>query len=229
MVEFRGVSKIYPCQPGGAVRALVDASFVVETGEIVVLCGPTGAGKSTVLRLAYGDERPSEGQVVVDGDDVGTLGRSGLARLRRRLGVVPQESRLVAARTVFENVALVLWARGAARRDARSRALAALRDAGLTARLHAFPSELAAGERQRLLVARALVSAPRLLLADEPTGTLDDPGAREIGELFRTVNARGTTVLVATRTSSLGRELRGRTLTLAAGRLSPDRSPDATA
>ncbi len=224
MVELRGVSKVYVPRPGGrAIQALTDVSFQVAAGELVVLSGPTGCGKSTVLRLLCGEERASQGAILVNGEDVGALPRRGVARLRRRLGVVPQEARLLGDRTVFGNVAVVLRALGASRRDARARALAALREAGLAGRANAFPRELAAGERQRLLVARALAGVPALLLADEPLmafgGALDGPAAQEVFDLLRGAQARGATVLVATQAAGLADALKARPVFLDGGRV----------
>lgn len=220
MVEFRGVSKLYVPRAGGPViRALTEASFQVAQGEVVVLAGPAGAGKSTVLRLVAGEERPSQGRLLVDGEDVGALGRRGVARLRRRLGVVSQDPRLLGDHTVFGNVALVLRALGASLREARARAREALREAGLAARANAFPGELTAAERRRLALARALAGGPRLLLVDEPTAGLDATATAGIVELLRGARARGTTVLVATQADGLARALGARTLVLGDGRL----------
>jgi cell division transport system ATP-binding protein len=220
MVEFRAVSKLYARRAGGpVVPALSDATFRVEPGELVVLAGPSGAGKSTVLRLASGLERPSAGRLVVDGEDLDTLGRRGLLRLRRRLGIVPQEPGLLDERTAFGNLTLVLRALGASRGEARRRSLRALREVGLAARANAFPGELTASERCRLALARALAGGPRLLLVDEPTTGLDHAAVREVLEVLRAAHARGTTVLVAAGAPGLAGELGARALFLAEGRL----------
>ncbi len=220
MVEFRGVSKVYIRRAGGpVVHALADATFAVGPGDIVVLSGPTGSGKSTLLRLVAGEERASQGCVVVDGEDVATLGRRGLARLRRRLGIVPAEPRLLSDRTAFGNVALVLRALGASRRTARANGLAALREAGLAAKANAFPSELTVAERRRLCLARALAGGPRLLLADEPAAGLDEPAAQEVVDLLRRAHGQGATLLVATRAAGLAADLGARALTVEGGRV----------
>jgi cell division transport system ATP-binding protein len=224
IIELRAVSKVYAPRRGGRpIQALTAVSLEVKAGELVVLTGPSGAGKSTVLRLLTGEERPTEGAVVVDGEEPGRLGPRALARLRRRLGVVPQEARLLDDRTAVENVALVVRALGGSRRAARTRAVALLRETGLAGRASAFPAELAAGERQRLLVARALASDPRLLLADEPLGTAagtpDGSGGDGIVGLLRQIQARGVTVVVASQAPSMATALGGRVLRLEAGRL----------
>ena len=222
MVEFRGVTKLYPRAGGQRLEALVDLSFEIAPGELTVVAGPSGAGKSTLVRLAMGEERPSRGAVLVAGENLAGLGRHGLARVRRRLGVVSQEGRLLPDRTVFGNVAFVLRALGMRRREARARALAQHREAGLAGRLNALPRELAHAERQRLLLARALASVPSLLLADEPTAMLDGPTTDEILSLLRAAQARGMTVFVATHAPEVAARLGGRKLRLDAGRLRED-------
>jgi cell division transport system ATP-binding protein len=221
MVEFRAVSKSYVRRKGGApVPVLVDATFEVGSGEAVVLTGPAGSGKSTLLRLLTGEERPTGGRVLVDGEDVATLGRRGVARLRRGLGVVPAEPRLVADRTAFQNVAVVLRALGASRRAARAAGLAALREAGLATKSNAFPAELTAGERRRLCLARALAGAPPLLLADEPTAGLDEATAAQVVELLRRARGQGSSLLVTSQAVGLAASLGARALTLEGGRVS---------
>jgi ABC-type ATPase involved in cell division len=225
MLELRGVSKIYGRAAGGRVEALVDLSFEVKPTELAVLVGPVGAGKSTLLRLVTGEERPTRGSVLVDGMDVGTLGGRGLARLRRTLGVLPQDGPLLPDRTAVGNVTFVLRALGVGRGEARERALAALVEVGLGPARNALPHELAAGERRRVLLARALATRPRLLLADEPTAMLDATAAATVVALLRSLAGRGTTCLVATQAVELARGLEGRILQLAAGRLRPEASP----
>jgi cell division transport system ATP-binding protein len=219
MVEFQGVSKVYTRAAGGRVEVLADTTFQIDSGEMAVVSGPSGAGKTTLLRLVWGEERPSRGAVLVAGANVGTLSGGELARLRRRLAVVPQDRRLLADRTVFGNVAFVLRALGVPRSQVRTRTLEALREAGVTAKLTALPPELAQGERQRLLLARALATAPHLLLVDEPTDMLDDVAAGEVLALLRAVQARGSTVLVATHVPDVAKRLGGRSLVLEGGRV----------
>ncbi len=219
VVEVRGVSKVYTRKAGSRVPALTGATLQLGPGQMMVVSGPSGSGKSTLLRLVAGEERPTEGAVLVDGVDVGALGRRGLARLRRRLAIIPQAPRLIGDRTALGNITVVLRALGASPGEARARAASALREAGLTARSASLPVELAAGERQRLVVARALASAPQLLLADEPTGALDPAATREIVALLRAAQARGTAMLVATRDAGLAAALGGSALTLDGGRM----------
>ena len=225
VVEFRGVSKVYARAAGGRVDALVDATFQIGAGETAVVSGPSGAGKSTLLRLVYGEERATRGSVLVDGVDIATLDRRGLAGLRRRLGVVPQDERLLADRTVFGNVAFVLRALGVPRAEVRPRAFGTLREAGLAQRLNALPSELAHGERRRLLLARALAPGPGLLLVDEPSDTRVDAGGEEILGLLRAAQGRGLTMLVTTRCPELAPRLDAVALRLEGGRLRREGDP----
>ena len=225
MLELRGVSKVYGRAAGGRVEALLDLSFEVKPTELAVLVGPGGSGKSTLLRLVAGEERPTRGSVLVDGVEVGTLGKRGLARLRRSLGILFQDAPLLPDRTALGNVTFVLRALGMGRGEARERALAALVDVGLGPARNALPDELAAGERRRVLLARALAPRPRLLLADEPTAVLDATDAAIVVRLLRSLAERGTTCLVATQEVEIARALDGRVLPLAAGRLRPEARP----
>jgi cell division transport system ATP-binding protein len=225
MLEFRGVSKVYGRAAGGRVEALVDLSFEVKPTELAVVVGPSGAGKSTLLRLVTGEERPTRGAVLVNGTAVETLGRRGLARLRRSLGIAPQGGCLLPDRTALGNLTFLLRALGAGRVEARDRALAALAETGLGAMRNALPHELAEGDRRRLLLARALATRPRLLLADEPTAMLDLAQAAAVVALLRAAAARGTTCLIATQLPELAHALDGRILQLAAGRLRPEGDP----
>jgi ABC-type ATPase involved in cell division len=225
MLELRGVSKVYGRAAGGRVEALADLSFEVKPTELAVLVGPVGAGKSTLLRLITGEERPTRGVVLVDGTEVGALGARGLARLRRSLGVLTQDGCLLSDRTALGNLTVVLRALGTRRREARERALAALVEVGLGAARNALPHELAAGERQRVLLARALATRPRLLLADEPTAMLDPVAAAAVVTLLRSLSLRGVTCLVATQATEVARALDGRLLRLEAGRLRPEGDP----
>jgi cell division transport system ATP-binding protein len=221
MIRLQHVSMVFGAGPS-RVAALSDVSFHIAKGEFVVLSGASGAGKTTLLRLLYGAEMPSEGDIDVAGFDVAALRRSEIPRLRRSIGIVFQDSKLLAGRSVFENVAFVLRVLGTARRDITPRAFAALKAVGLSARAQAFPHQLSQGEAQRASLARAIVKSPGLLLADEPTGNLDDDMAGEILALVKDIWSRGTTVLFATHQARLVPQLRRRTLKLEGGRLVKD-------
>jgi len=221
MIQLRAVSKEYRVGPV-KVTALADVSFDIEKGEFTVLGGPSGSGKTTLLRLLYRDEVPTEGEIRVAGLDVTGLRRSQIPRLRRAIGVVFQDAKLLPGRTVFENVSFVLQVLGAPRREIAPRVIQALKAVGLSSRAQALPAQLSLGEQQRAALARALVKEPALLLADEPTGNLDEGIAEEILDLLREIWSRGTTILLATHRAALADQLKRRTLVLDGGRLLKD-------
>jgi cell division transport system ATP-binding protein len=221
MIALRHVAKVY--KVGSArIPSLTDVSFRVEAGEFVVLHGPSGAGKTTLLRLLYRATTPTEGDVEVLGESLHDLRRGEIAALRQSIGVVFQDAKLLQARTVFENIAFVLRVLGTPRREVRAGVIEALRTVGLGARAQSYPSQLSQGEAQRAALARAIVRKPILLLADEPTGNLDDDMAEEVLAVIRDIWARGTTVLLATHQARLVAQLRRRTLRLEGGRLVKD-------
>jgi cell division transport system ATP-binding protein len=215
MIELYHVNKDY----GRSHHALVDVSLAVEKGDFVFLTGASGAGKTTLLRLLFREEIATSGKILVDGINVSTLPASRVPRLRRRLGIVFQDFKLLPRRTVFENVALVMEITGASRKVQRSRTYAVLEMLGLNHKVRAHPLELSGGEQQRVAIARALVSEPVLLLADEPTGNLDPDLSWDIMTLFKSINIRGTTVLVATHDRDLIARMGKRVIALDAGRL----------
>lgn len=221
MIRLHRVCKLFQ---GGPMKlpALNDVSFAVEKGEFVVLSGASGAGKTTLLRLLYADERASDGDIEVAGFDVTNLRRSEIPLLRRSLGIVFQDAKLLSGRTVFENIAFVLRVLGAPRHEITPKTFQALKAVGLSSRAQAYPAQLSQGEAQRAALARAIVKSPALLLADEPTGNLDEEMAGEILDLIKDIWSRGTTVLVATHQSRLAAQLKRRTLRLDAGVLTKD-------
>ena len=221
MIEFHRVSKVYAVGPV-KVPALSDVSFTVGKGEFVVLAGPSGAGKTTLLRLLYRDEVPTEGEVEVLGRPVAELRRSQVAELRRSIGVVFQDAKLLPGRTVYENIAFVLRVTGTPRREITPRVFDALRAVGLSARAQSYPAQLSQGEAQRASLARAIVRKPALLIADEPTGSVDDAMAAEIIEVVKDIWARGTTVVLATHQVQLALRLKRRMLVLEGGRVVKD-------
>jgi cell division transport system ATP-binding protein len=221
MIELRHVGKVYRVGPA-RIPSLTDVSFRVDRGEFAVLHGPSGAGKTTLLRLLYRAAVPTEGDVEVLDQDLHDLRRSEVAALRRSIGVVFQDAKLLQARTVYENIAFVLRVLGTPRRQVKTEVLEALRTVGLGARAQSYPFQLSQGEAQRAALARAIVRKPPLLLADEPTGNLDDDMADEVLGVIRDIWACGTTVLLATHQSRLAAQLRRRTLRLEGGRLVKD-------
>jgi cell division transport system ATP-binding protein len=212
------VSKHYP----GGQRALDEVSFGIERGEFAFLTGPSGAGKTTLLRLIFRQEVPSDGQILVNGRNVTSLPRRKIPYLRRTMGVVFQDFRLIPRKTVFENVAYLPRVLGYDRKRQKRLAYDTLRQVGLAHRMKAFPLELSGGEQQRVSIARALINQPEILVADEPTGNLDPELTLEIMELIAGVAARGTTVLVATHELGLVERFGKRTLRLEAGRIAAD-------
>jgi cell division transport system ATP-binding protein len=194
----------------------------VHRGEFVVLTGTSGAGKTTLLRLLYREEVPTEGDIEVLDTPLDSLDRAGVAELRRSLGIVFQDAKLLPGRTVFENIAFVLRVVGTPRREIGPRTLEALRAVGLSARAHAYPAQLSQGEAQRAALARAIARKPPLLLADEPTGDLDESMAAEVLDVIRGIWDDGTTVFLATHQARLAAGLGHRTLILQAGRLVKD-------
>ncbi|MEJ2503811.1 MAG: cell division ATP-binding protein FtsE [Gemmatimonadota bacterium] len=216
MIRFEGVSREYP----RSGRALNDVSLHVRKGEFVFLTGHSGAGKTTALRLMHASELPSEGEVRISGYDTRTLGSKDVALLRRKIGYVFQNFRLLPDRTASQNVAFALEVTGAKRAVIRSKVGRLLAQVGLAAKANSVPSELSGGEQQRVAVARALANDPMVLLADEPTGNLDERATRGIYQLFRDINAAGTAVLLATHDAGLIRQSSGcRVLELAHGAL----------
>lgn len=199
--------------------ALAALSLHVDQGEMVFLTGPSGAGKTTLLRLLYGAERPERGQIIVNGRNIARLQRRHLPDLRRSLGLVFQDFKLLPDRTAFDNIAFVLRAVGAPSREIRQRVTRLLYHVGLSHQRDVLARQLSGGEQQRVAIARALVNTPQLVLADEPTGNLDPEMTREIMRLFVQMHQHGTTVLIATHDQTLLSHTDYRVLTLRSGRL----------
>ena len=196
MILLEGVTKRYGRH--GEVLALDDVSLDVDEGAFLLLTGPSGAGKSTLLKLIFADERPDSGRVCLFGRDISRLRRSSIPYIRRNVGVVFQDFKLLAERSALENVMMALEIRALPRREMREKAADILAAVGLAWKLDAKPRQLSAGEQQRVAVARALVGEPAILLADEPTGNLDPDLTRELLTLFADVHRRGTTIILAT-------------------------------
>ena len=215
MIRFEQVSKRY----AGGITALTGLTLAIESGEMVILAGHSGAGKSTLLKLIPAIERPTQGLVVVNGQNVSALKRAAVPFLRRNLGLIFQDQKLLYDRSVFNNVMLPLAIAGVPPRDAGRRVRAALDKVGLLEREKALPIALSGGEQQRLSIARAVVARPSILIADEPTAHLDDDTARDIVAVFRSFNQVGVTVLVATHHEALFAPFMTRRVTLSHGRL----------
>ncbi|MEM9290172.1 MAG: cell division ATP-binding protein FtsE [Acidobacteriota bacterium] len=220
MIRFFSVGKRYP---GGQV-ALRDVSFHIPRGEFVFLTGASGAGKTTLLKMIFREEVPSSGQILVNGRNVSSIPSRKIPYLRRSIGVVFQDFRLLERKTVFENVTYLPRLLGHDRSEQKRLAVEALQQVGLAHRLSAFPMQLSGGEQQRVAIARALINEPELIIADEPTGNLDPDLSRDILQLFQEINRRGTTLLVATHDRDTIHRVGGRILTLDAGSLAGDES-----
>ncbi len=224
MIRFDRVGKRYP----GGIAALAELTFAVESGEMIVLSGHSGAGKSTLLKLIPAIERPTQGAVVVNGQNVAALKRAAVPYLRRNIGMIFQDQKLLFDRSVLANVLLPLAIVGLPGKEAERRARAALDKVGLLAREKAMPIALSGGEQQRLAIARAVVNRPAILLADEPTANLDADSAADILEIFRAFHQVGVTVIIATHDPQWMARLAPRVMRLERGQLVQPVQPGAS-
>ncbi len=218
MVELHGINLVYP----NGYQALHEIELLVRKGEFVFLVGTTGSGKSSLLKLLYREQEPKNGSVYVDNQDVGELRRSEIPYLRRKVGVIFQDFRLLREKTAWENVAYALEVTGARRREIPRKVARVLELVGLLSKRKRMPGQLSGGEQQRVAIARALVNEPRLLLADEPTGNLDPDSSWDIMQILSRVNAEGTTVLVATHDQQIVDTMRKRVIVMRQGRIAED-------
>lgn len=217
MIQLFHVSKYYGERP-----ALSDINLHIEKGEFVLLMGASGAGKTTLLKLLFGTERPDEGQILVQSRNIARLTSSEVPYLRRTIGFVFQDFRLLPKKSVFDNVAMPLLVQGASHNEIRRKVLEALKSVGVEHRKESRPAMLSAGEQQRVCIARAVVNGPMVLLADEPTGNMDPQLAGEIIDLFKLINARGTTVVIATHNRQVVDQVKRRVVTLSQGEVMSD-------
>jgi len=213
MIQLHNVTLSYQKD----ATALNDINMRIGKGEFVFLTGPSGAGKTTLLRLLYGALTPTRGQVLIDGQNVSRMTSSQIPLLRRSIGVVFQDFKLLPNRTVFENVAITLEVLGWGRSDISRKVMHILKQMGIESKINLTPQRLSGGEQQRVSLARALVNDPKILLADEPTGNLDDANKNQILNIFKDANGRGTTVVVATHDRRLIENSHKRLVTLSKG------------
>lgn len=215
MIEMLNVTKYYD----GNSAALVDVTLKVEKGEFIFITGPSGAGKTTLLKLLFCAEIADEGQILIAGWDLYKLSKRSIPYLRRNIGIVFQDFKLLTNMTVFENVAFAMRVVGTPYKEIRQKALNVLKLAGLVHKADDYPLRLSGGEQQRVAIARAVGNDPTILLADEPTGNLDNRSASAIIEIFKEINSKGTTVLVATHNENLFTSSGRRVITLDSGRV----------
>jgi len=212
------------CKSYGTNKALDDINLRMRKGEFVFITGPSGAGKTTILRIIFGTTRPTSGQVLIDGINLSRISRLKLDLLRRKIGFVFQDFKLLNSKTIFQNVALALEVTGERPAITRKKTHQAIKAVGLSGKEQAFPLELSGGEQQRVAIARAIINEPMLLIADEPTGNLDPDITKEIMVLFRSVNMRGTTMVIATHNRELLRDTGQRIIALDKGRVIEERT-----
>ena len=217
MIQLYRVTKKYE-----GIPALRDVSFSVDKGEFVFVTGPSGAGKTTLLKILFCAEYADEGQIVIQGMNTFRLDSSSIPYLRRNMGFVFQDYKLLPHKTVFENIALALKVVGTPHGDIERRAYQVLKKVSLETKRHLTPPKLSGGEQQRVAVARALVNEPQILLADEPTGNLDPQSGQDVFQLFKDINMKGTTVLVATHDWETVRKMQKRIVTMERGRVVDD-------
>ena len=217
MIQLYRVTKYYE-----GVPALRDVSFIVEKGEFAFITGPSGAGKTTLLKILFCAEHADEGQIIIQGLNTFRLTSSSIPYLRRNMGFVFQDYKLLPHKTVYENIALALKVVGTPYGDIERRARRVLKKVGMENKRHLIPPKLSGGEQQKVAVARALVNEPQVLLADEPTGNLDPQSSQEVFRLFRDINMKGTTVLVATHDWETVRKMQRRIITMESGKVTND-------
>lgn len=218
MIQLQNVTKVYP----SGNKALSDVTLRIHKGEFVFLVGPSGAGKSTLTKLLYREELPSRGQVIFNGKNVVRMRPRDVPYLRRKIGMVFQDFRLLSQKTVAENVAFALEVIGSSNREIKKTVPAVLNMVGLTEKADVFPDHLSGGEQQRVCVARAIVNNPILIIADEPTGNLDPETSWELMKLFKEINRRGTTIIMATHAWDIVDTMKQRVVELTGGKIVRD-------
>jgi cell division transport system ATP-binding protein len=223
MIKFQNVTKIFETKNKQKVFALKNVSFEVGKGEFVLLVGRSGAGKTTVLKLILGEEKPSEGKIFFEGKEITKMKDGEISKLRRKIGVVFQDYKLLPTKTIFENLAYVMEVTGFADEEIKRDVPRVLEIVKLSEKSDCFPEELSAGEKQRLSIARALISRPKLILADEPTGNLDPYNTLEVLKIFEKIHRMNdTTLILATHDKEVVNFLRKRVITLEKGEIIRD-------
>jgi len=216
LIRLRNVDKKYP----NGTTAIYDLSLAIEKGSFTFVVGGSGSGKSTLIKMLYREEKPTRGKIIVGGLNVAKIRNSKVYKLRRKLGIVFQDYRLLPKSTVYENVAFALEVIGTPRKEIRNKVLIALEDVGLKNKIHDYPDQLSGGEQQRVAIARAIVNNPKLLLCDEPTGNLDPILSMEVMSVLDDINKkRGTTIIMATHDKNIVDKMKKQVITLKDGHL----------
>ncbi len=215
MIQIYHIFKNYPPN----IKALVDVSLFIDKGEMVFITGPSGAGKTTLLKLLYRAELPTSGQLLVAGRNVLALPSSKVPYLRRQIGVIYQDFKLIQRMTIFENISFILTVLGVPKSEQKQRVYQLLKLVGLHHRMNAYPNQLSGGEQQRVAIARALINMPPIILADEPTGNIDPEMAWDIMKLFTTLNQKGATILIATHNLQMVELMKKRVIHLEKGKI----------
>ena len=214
LIELKNVYKKYP----NGVNALCDVNLTISKGEFVFVVGESGSGKSTLIKLLYRQEKPTSGEVFVGGINVAKLRNGKVYKLRRKLGIVFQDYKLLPKKTVYENVAFALEVYGLKKDEVRKRTLKAIEQVGLKDKLRSYPNELSGGEQQRVSIARAIVNEPKVLICDEPTGNLDDRNANEVMKVIENINKElGTTIIMATHSAAIVNKMKKRVIEIVKG------------
>jgi cell division transport system ATP-binding protein len=222
MIKFEKVTKIYHTSQNKEVIALRDVSFEIKEKEFVCIVGKSGAGKTTLLKLILGEEKPTRGKIFFNGEEISKLPASKLPKIRRKIGAVFQDYKLLAKKTVFENVAYIMEALGFPDEQIKKDVPQVLEIVGLLEKINCFPHELSAGEKQRLAIARALIHRPKVVLADEPTGNLDPYNTAEILKILLKINEMGTTIILATHNKEVVNNVNKRVISLVDGKIARD-------
>ncbi len=221
LISIQNVTKKYKT----GVTAIHDLNLSIKKGEFVFVIGPTGCGKSTLIKMLYREEKPTSGKIYVGGIDVAKLKNNKVYKLRRQIGVVFQNFRLLEKSTVYENVAFALEIFGAPKDEIHQKVIKVLELVGLKNRIKSFPNQLSGGEQQRVAIARAIVNGPKLLICDEPTGNLDEDTSEEIMEVLKEINKLGTTIIMVTHDRKIVERMKKRVILLDAGRIVKDYEP----
>jgi cell division transport system ATP-binding protein len=222
MIKFQNVTKIYETKNKLKVFALKNVSFEIKKGEFVLIVGRSGAGKTTLLKLIFAEEKPTEGKIFFEGKDITKMKNGEISKLRREIGVVFQDYKLLPTKTAFENLAYVMEVTGFSDEEIKRDVPKVLEIVGLSEKFQSFPQELSAGEKQRLSIARALISRPKVILADEPTGNLDPYNTLDILKIFQKIHEMGTTIILATHNKDIVDILGKRVITLEKGEIVRD-------